>query len=98
MTAIPPHNGTWVPLHHPLGPCSPSPSGDAAKPPSVEDLLRKDQLRVDHIHRRLSGDVGDDKGADKEEAKIDVTQDNHDLVGNFSVGTGGGGNSTVCRN
>ncbi|RCV19911.1 hypothetical protein SETIT_4G014300v2 [Setaria italica] len=82
---IPPQNGTWVPLHHPLGPCSPSPSG---KPPSLDDLLRQDQLRVDHIHRRLSGDVGDDKtGSNKESADADVSQEYHQPSTQFNVGS-----------
>ncbi|RCV19910.1 hypothetical protein SETIT_4G014200v2 [Setaria italica] len=84
---IPHQNGTWVPLHHPLGPCSPSPSGDAAKPPSLDDLLRQDQLRVDHIHRRLSGDVGDDKGSHKPPADAEVSQVNHQPSGDFGVGS-----------
>ncbi|EER89099.3 hypothetical protein BDA96_10G017200 [Sorghum bicolor] len=53
----PPHQGTWVPLYRHLSPCSPAAaSTGAAKarpPPSLADLLRQDQLRVDHIHMRL---------------------------------------------
>ncbi|CAD6340489.1 unnamed protein product [Miscanthus lutarioriparius] len=55
---IPPHKGTWVPLYRHLGPCSPAAASTCAAkarpPPSLADLLRQDQLRVDHIHRRLS--------------------------------------------
>ena len=58
MTVIPPHKGTWVPLYRHLGPCSPAAASTCAAkarpPPSLADLLRQDQLRVDHIHRRLS--------------------------------------------
>ncbi|CAN6191871.1 unnamed protein product [Urochloa humidicola] len=52
----PPNHGNWVPLYRHLGPCSPPSFTGAAKAakPSLADLLRQDQLRVDHIHRRLS--------------------------------------------
>lgn len=50
----PPQNTTWVPLNLPHGPCSPL-SGGATTPPSVAELLRHDQLRVDDILTRLSG-------------------------------------------
>nr|CAB3469282.1 unnamed protein product [Digitaria exilis] len=57
---IPPQHGRWVPLYRHHGPCSPSSSTGAAKP-SLDDLLRQDQLRVDHIHWRLSSES--DEGA-----------------------------------
>ncbi|CAN6179667.1 unnamed protein product [Urochloa humidicola] len=52
----PRHHGSWVPLYRHLGPCSPPSFTGAAKKtkPLLADLLRHDQLRVDHIHRRLS--------------------------------------------
>ncbi|KAJ1257692.1 hypothetical protein BS78_10G015400, partial [Paspalum vaginatum] len=60
VTVIPPHRGAWAPLYRHLGPCSPSasaPAPAAKTEPSVADLLRRDQLRVDHIHWRLSEDA-----------------------------------------
>ncbi|OEL38115.1 Aspartyl protease family protein [Dichanthelium oligosanthes] len=86
--AIPPHNGTWVPLHHPLGPCSPSlSSGTPTKPqPSLGDLLRQDQSRVDHIHGRLSEDVGDNKGITKTMAPSQSFQIMGQLATNVNVG------------
>ncbi|WVZ82819.1 hypothetical protein U9M48_030035 [Paspalum notatum var. saurae] len=52
------HRGTWAPLYRHHGPCSPSSLPPAAKTtkPSLADLLRRDQLRVDHIHWRVSAD------------------------------------------
>jgi hypothetical protein len=56
---IPPHHGTWVPLYRHLNPCSAAAS-------SLTELQRHDQLRMDHIHRRMlseSDDVGVSKKA-----------------------------------
>ncbi|CAL5044987.1 unnamed protein product [Urochloa decumbens] len=72
MTAIsPPQHGSWVPLYRHLGPCSlPSSFTGAAKAkPSLADLLRQDQLRVDHIHRRLS-ESGEAVGVSKEGSSV----------------------------
>ncbi|CAN6166359.1 unnamed protein product [Urochloa humidicola] len=62
----PPNHGSWVPLYRHLGPCSPSSFTGAAKAvkPLLADLLHQDQLRVDHIHRRLS-ESGEDFGVSK---------------------------------
>ncbi|CAL5050519.1 unnamed protein product [Urochloa decumbens] len=68
----PPQHGSWVPLYRHLGPCSPPSSFTGAakkKPPSLADLLRQDQLRVDHIHRRLS-ESGEDFGVSKEGSSV----------------------------
>ncbi|CAL5045385.1 unnamed protein product [Urochloa decumbens] len=68
----PPQHGSWVPLYRHLGPCSPPSSFTGAakkKPPSLADLLRQDQLRVDHIHRRLS-ESGEAVGVSKEGSSV----------------------------
>nr|CAB3469281.1 unnamed protein product [Digitaria exilis] len=72
----PSQNGSWVPLYHPLGPCSPSFKGGAAraKPPSLADLLRQDQLRARHIHRMASGDFRVSKGSRKSPVWLEESQ------------------------
>ncbi|CAN6208953.1 unnamed protein product [Urochloa humidicola] len=52
----PPRHGSWVPLYRHLGPCSPPSSftGAAKAKPSPAEILLQDQLRVDHIHSKLS--------------------------------------------
>ncbi|CAN6166370.1 unnamed protein product [Urochloa humidicola] len=70
----PPLNGTWIPLDLPLGPCSSS-SSDAAALPSVDELLRQDELRADEVQKRLSHNAGDDKA--NKPAGSKVTQVNH---------------------
>ncbi|XP_062230205.1 aspartyl protease family protein At5g10770-like isoform X2 [Phragmites australis] len=83
---IPPDNGTWVPLNRPRGPCSPSLSG-AAKPLSLADLLRQDQLRVDDIQWRLSDDVRDNKGSVKPPMMTASDQINHQATAQVIVGS-----------
>ncbi|CAN6179662.1 unnamed protein product [Urochloa humidicola] len=75
----PPHNGSWVPLYHPLGPCSPSFGGTAptAKPPSLAELLRQDRLRVRHLHRKASGGHVDESKAHKDPVTVEETQVHH---------------------
>lgn len=90
MTVTPPHNGSWVPLYRPLGPCSPSFRGAAAmaKPPSLADLLRQDRLRVHHIHRRASGGhVRESKGSRKEPVTVEETQVHHLASISVEMGT-----------
>ena len=78
MTVMPRGSRTWAPLYRHPGPRSPpSFTGAAAKAtaPSLADLLRQDQLRVDHIHWRLSeseGGVGVPKGSVKEPVRFGV--------------------------
>ncbi|CAN6215350.1 unnamed protein product [Urochloa humidicola] len=82
---MPPHNGSWVPLYHPLGPCSPSSRGAAAawaKPPSLAELLRQDRLRVRHLHRKASGGhVDESKGSLKAPVTVQETQVHHGKAG-----------------
>nr|CAB3466782.1 unnamed protein product [Digitaria exilis] len=97
---IPPHNGSWVPLHRPLGPCSPlfSGAGGPEPPPSssMAELHHQDVLRVDDIHRRLSGDVGDDKqGSNKTPMNTQVTQLNGQSTLQANVGSGGSTTTTL---
>ncbi|CAL5045410.1 unnamed protein product [Urochloa decumbens] len=56
------------------GPCS-SPSSSSAVVPSVDELLRRDQLRADEVQKRLSHNVGDDEANGPANSK--VTQVNH---------------------
>ncbi|WVZ82807.1 hypothetical protein U9M48_030027 [Paspalum notatum var. saurae] len=56
---IPPAHPTWTAVGFGHGPCSPS---NATAPPSLSDLLRRDQLRADDVQKRLSNNgTGDDK-------------------------------------
>jgi hypothetical protein len=82
---IPPHHGTWVPLYRHLNPCSPAASPFAgaaeAKQASLTELQRHDQLRVDHIHRRMlseSDDVGVSKKATVKEPVLFAAAYLHD--------------------
>ncbi|CAL5050546.1 unnamed protein product [Urochloa decumbens] len=70
----PPVNSTWMPLDLMDGPCS-SPSSSSAVVPSVDELLRRDQLRADEVQKRLSHNVGDDEANGPANSK--VTQVNH---------------------
>ncbi|KAM3372064.1 hypothetical protein ACQJBY_019112 [Aegilops geniculata] len=62
----PSSGGVTVPLHHRHGPCSPVPSTEA---PTLEEMLRRDQLRAAYITRKYSNVKG---GADDVE-QSDVT-------------------------
>ncbi|XP_006647806.1 aspartyl protease family protein At5g10770-like [Oryza brachyantha] len=53
--------GTTVPLNHRHGPCSPVPSGK--KRPTHEELLKRDQLRAEHIQRKFSRNAAAVDGA-----------------------------------
>ncbi|PAN26092.1 hypothetical protein PAHAL_4G347000 [Panicum hallii] len=73
---MPRDDRTRVPLYRHPGPCSPPSSftGAAKATPSLADLLRRDQLRVDHIHWRLSESegVGVSEGSVKEPVRFGV--------------------------
>ncbi|AQK55003.1 Aspartyl protease family protein [Zea mays] len=56
----PPSTGVTVPLHHRYDPCSPVPS---KKVPTLEERLRRDQLRAAYIKRKFSG-AGDIEQSD----------------------------------
>ncbi|KAL5212205.1 hypothetical protein ABZP36_023052 [Zizania latifolia] len=58
--------GTTVPLNHRHGPCSPVQS---EKKMTDEELLRRDQLRADHIQRKFSKNAGAD---DIQQSKVTV--------------------------
>ncbi|KAI4965801.1 hypothetical protein ZWY2020_048167 [Hordeum vulgare] len=49
---VPSSGVVTVPLHHRHGPCSTVPSTNA---PTLEDMLRRDQLRAAYITRKYSG-------------------------------------------
>ncbi|XP_062196556.1 aspartyl protease family protein At5g10770-like [Phragmites australis] len=49
--AIPSPGGATVPLHHRYGPCSPMPSKEI---PTLEEVLRSDQLRASYIQRKFT--------------------------------------------
>ncbi|PAN26089.1 hypothetical protein PAHAL_4G346900 [Panicum hallii] len=83
----PPHNGSWVPLYHPLGPCSPSYRGAAAAAPSLADLLRQDRLRAHHIHSKVFGDFRASKGSYKEPVAVEETQVHHQAAITIEMGT-----------
>ncbi|XP_062222176.1 aspartyl protease family protein At5g10770-like [Phragmites australis] len=50
--AVPSSAGATVPLHHRHGPCSPV---NSTKMPTLEEMLRRDQLRAAYIRRKFSG-------------------------------------------
>jgi hypothetical protein len=87
MAVTPPHNGSWVPLYHPLGPCSPSYRGAAAAAPSLADLLRQDRLRAHHIHSKVFGDFRASKGSYKEPVAVEETQVHHQAAITIEMGT-----------
>ncbi|KAJ1257716.1 hypothetical protein BS78_10G017800 [Paspalum vaginatum] len=59
---IPRAHLTWTPVGFGHGPCSPSLDANATAPPSLSDLLRRDELRADDVQKRLSNNgTGDDK-------------------------------------
>lgn len=57
---VPPANLTWLPVDLRQGPCSASLDA-AAAPPSLTDLLHRDELRAADVQKRLSGNGTDDK-------------------------------------
>ncbi|PUZ50769.1 hypothetical protein GQ55_6G086300 [Panicum hallii var. hallii] len=60
--------GAVVPLHHRHGPCSPLPSKEM---PSLDEMLRRDQLRAGYIQRMLSaGTNGTRDRAQQSEATV----------------------------
>ena len=87
ITVTPPRNGSWVPLYHPLGPCSPSYRGTLAAPPSLADLLRQDRLRARHIHGKVSGHFRESKGSYKEPVAVEETQVHHQAAITIAMGT-----------
>ena len=56
-----------MPLHHRHGPCSPVPS---TKAPTLEEMLRRDQLRAAYITRKYSGVKGG--AGDMEQSDVTV--------------------------
>ncbi|XP_066372633.1 aspartyl protease family protein At5g10770-like [Miscanthus floridulus] len=85
---IPPPNGTWIPVDLPHGPCSLS-SSNAAAPPSVAELLRRDQRRADDVQRRLfiSKNGTNDSKADKPPADTDESELNTGARTQVEMGT-----------
>ncbi|KAL6633652.1 hypothetical protein ACP70R_026323 [Stipagrostis hirtigluma subsp. patula] len=55
LKVAPSSGGATVPLHHRHGPCSPV---NSTKTPTLEDMLRRDQLRAAYIQRKFSGARG----------------------------------------
>lgn len=74
VAVSPPHgdqNATWLRLSLSHGPCSPPHRRDQ-KPPSLAELLRQDELRVQNIHMTLlsAGDDDDDNAAGADDEKV----------------------------
>ena len=102
MTVMPRGSRTWAPLYrHPGLRSPPSFTGAAAKAtaPSLADFLRQDQLRVDHIHWRLSESqgVGVTKGSVKEPLRFGVAYLHDQPVIQVRIGSESKG-SEVARN
>ncbi|XP_066372413.1 uncharacterized protein [Miscanthus floridulus] len=90
----PPHghqNATWLRLSLSHGPCSP-PSSHRRKGPSLAELLRQDELRVQNIQMTLLSAGDDDNAADDEKvkkrpAKSTTTAMEHGPVVDVNVGS-----------
>ncbi|RLM79036.1 protein ASPARTIC PROTEASE IN GUARD CELL 2-like isoform X2 [Panicum miliaceum] len=65
---VPLSGAATVPLHHRHGPCSPL---TTKKMPTLEEMLRRDQLRAAYIQRKFSG--GDGKGGAGDVQQSDAT-------------------------
>ena len=65
----PSYGGVTVPLHHRHGPCSPSPV-PSTKAPTLQEMLRRDQLRAAYITRKYSGVKGG--AGDMEQSDVTV--------------------------
>lgn len=87
LKVIPSANRTWVPLHRPYGPCSPS---AGTPPPSLVEMLRWDQVRTDYVRRKATTGAADDV-LDPDEARVDMTQMDYMIQGRFGIGSGSGG-------
>ncbi|KAF0935630.1 hypothetical protein E2562_035082 [Oryza meyeriana var. granulata] len=69
-TAIPSSaSGTTVPLNHRHGPCSPLPP---KKRPTDEELLKRDQLRAEHIQQKFSKNFVVDGAGNLQQSKVSV--------------------------
>uniref|UniRef100_A0A0E0K4K0 Peptidase A1 domain-containing protein n=1 Tax=Oryza punctata TaxID=4537 RepID=A0A0E0K4K0_ORYPU len=63
-------SGTTVPLNHRHGPCSPVPS--SKKRPTEEELLKRDQLRAEHIQRKFAMNAVVDGAGELQQSKVSV--------------------------
>jgi len=103
VAVSPPHghqNATWLRLSLSHGPCSP-PSSHRRKGPSLAELLRQDELRVQNIEMTLLSAGDDDNAADDEKvkkrpAKSTTTAMEHGPVVDVNVGSASS-ISTVLR-
>ncbi|XP_062217543.1 aspartyl protease family protein At5g10770-like [Phragmites australis] len=68
--ATPSSGGATVPLHHRYGPCSPVLS---KKMPTLEEILRRDQLRASYILRKFSGATGRAGDVQQSDATVPTT-------------------------
>ncbi|KAB8100971.1 hypothetical protein EE612_031628 [Oryza sativa] len=95
LKAMPSSNGTWVALHRPYGPCSPSPT--TTSPPSLVDMLRWDKLHTDAIRRKAT--AGGDVVLEPDKPIVDVQQSDYKMQASFGIGTGGrsGSSSSSSR-
>ncbi|EMS67344.1 Aspartic proteinase nepenthesin-2 [Triticum urartu] len=66
----PSSGGVTVPLHHRHGPCSPVPS---TKPPTLKEMLRRDQLRAAYITRKYSGVKGGAGDVEQSDVTVPTT-------------------------
>uniref|UniRef100_A0A8R7VG45 Peptidase A1 domain-containing protein n=3 Tax=Triticum TaxID=4564 RepID=A0A8R7VG45_TRIUA len=68
----PSSGGVTVPLHHRHGPCSPSPV-PSTKAPTLEEMLRRDQLRAAYIRRKYSGVKGGAGDVEQSDVTVPTT-------------------------
>ncbi|KAF7107548.1 LOW QUALITY PROTEIN: hypothetical protein CFC21_108161 [Triticum aestivum] len=89
LKVTPSANGTWVPLHRPYGPCSPS----EGTPPPLVEMLRWDQARTDYVRRKATGEVDDVLHPAR--PHVDMMQVDFMLRGSFGIGSGSGGQAAI---
>ncbi|KQK19611.2 aspartyl protease family protein At5g10770 [Brachypodium distachyon] len=84
LKVIPSGNRTWVPLHRPYSPCSPSSS--PSPPPSLLEILQWDQFRTASVRRRAMSD-DDDVVEYPDTPHVEVQQIDFGLQAPFGYGS-----------
>uniref|UniRef100_A0ACD6AD16 Uncharacterized protein n=1 Tax=Avena sativa TaxID=4498 RepID=A0ACD6AD16_AVESA len=85
--------GTWVPVHRPFGPCSPSSRGPERAPPSLIEMLRWDQVRTEYVRRKATGMADDVLNPAK--PRVTMAQVDYSPNAAFGIGSGYGGSAAI---
>ncbi|KAM3206671.1 hypothetical protein ACQJBY_062041 [Aegilops geniculata] len=91
LKVAPSAEGTWVLLHRPFGPCSPS--AGRAPVPSLLEMLRWDQVRTEYVRRKASGGAEDVLNPAK--PHVLMTQVDFGPSSTFGVGSGSGSSAWI---